>query len=267
MRIRVAVAAVGCAALLAGCGSPPEGAADGKKSREPVSMANKGAAPLHPVPRGDGSRTPDDFNGDGLRDLVLDDLVHDGQGDDAGIGIAYGSRRGGKRGIDAGARQLLSAHKNGATTKGELPAAFDSAASCDLNRDGFTDLVVATDPPYNGIGQPPVPLQILFGSPAGLGGKAVKLAVPGGARDGNEWPDQPVCGDFDGDNAADLVVHASNAQISFLRGPFAKKGTPRSGKLLKAPGTVLRGPALDVDRDGYDDLVVYAGGGTARSSL
>ncbi|MDG4858580.1 VCBS repeat-containing protein, partial [Streptomyces sp. T-3] len=49
--------------------------------------------------------------------------------------------------------------------------------------------------------------------------------------------------------------------------PFAKKGTPRSGKLLKAPGTVLRGPALDVDRDGYDDLVVYAGGGTARSSL
>ncbi|NBE51333.1 VCBS repeat-containing protein [Streptomyces sp. YC537] len=260
---------VGCALLLTGCSGEGEG------EDRPATAAHRTGeqVPALPVPRGDGSQLAargDDFNGDGLRDLVLDDLVHDGHGDDAGIGIAYGTRRG----IGAGARHLLVPAERAAPTKGERPAAFDAAASCDLDGDGFTDLVVATDPPYDGIGQPPVPVQLLFGSPGGLTGKAVKLAIPATARYGNEWPDQPVCGDFDGDGANDLVVHASNAQIGFLRGPFSsgkskrgKAGAPRSGKVLKAPGTVLRGPALDVNRDGYDDFVVRASGGRSRSGL
>ncbi|MGW7071887.1 FG-GAP repeat domain-containing protein [Streptomyces sp. NPDC054855] len=245
-------AVVSCALLLAGCGGNDD-AAKPDARHKPVSMAGKGAAQL-PVPAGKGSKVDDDFNGDGSPDLVLDDLVHSGHGDDAGIGVVYGS----KSGLRPGARQLLSARKNGARTKGELPAAFESEASCDLDKDGFTDLLVSTDPPYDGIGRPPVPLQILFGSPQGLKGKAVKVKVPAQARIGNDWSDQPVCGDFDGDGASDLVLHASGARLTFLRGPFKRSGAPRAaGKPLAAPGNdLVTGRATDVDRDGYDDVLV-----------
>ncbi|MFE0105756.1 FG-GAP repeat domain-containing protein [Streptomyces sp. NPDC059009] len=261
-RARLVSVAVGCAALLTlatACGGSGSDGGSGGDRHKPVSLAGKGAA-LRPVPQGKGSRVDDDFNGDGARDLVLDDLAHPDGGDDAGIGVLYG----GPDGLTPGARQLLTAHANGARTKGQLPAAFESEASCDLNKDGFTDLVVSTDPPYDGQGQPPVPLQILFGSPRGLAGKAVKLQVPAQARFGNDWADQPACGDFDGDGASDLVVHASGARLSFLRGPFTRKGAPRAaGKPLLSPGNdILPLPATDVDRDGYDDIVVRKAGGT-----
>ncbi|MFG2651715.1 FG-GAP repeat domain-containing protein [Streptomyces sp. NPDC048436] len=260
--------AVGCALLLAGCGGGGDDGAGGTDARHrPVSMAGKGAGQL-PVPRGKGSKIDDDFNGDGAPDLVLDDLVHSGHGDDAGIGVVYGSTSG----LRPGARQLLSARANGARTKGELPAAFESEASCDLDRDGFSDLLVSTDPPYNGQGQPPVPLQILFGSPQGLKGKAVKVKVPERSRFGNDWSDQPVCGDFDGDGATDLVLHASGARLTYLRGPFKRTGAPRAaGKPLTAPGNdLVTGRATDVDRDGYDDVLVRKAAnasGAATSAL
>ncbi|MFD0551447.1 FG-GAP repeat domain-containing protein [Streptomyces rectiviolaceus] len=226
-------AAVSCALLLAGCGGGNDGADRPDTRHRPVSMAGKGAA-QQPVPQGKGSKADDDFNGDGAPDLVLDDLVHSGHGDDAGIGVVYGSRSG----LRPGARQLLSARANGARTKGELPAAFESEASCDLDKDGFTDLLVSTDPPYDGLGQPPVPLQIIFGSTQGLKGKAVKVKVPAQSRIGNDWSDQPVCGDFDGDGASDLVLHASGARLTFLRGPFKRTGAPRAaGKPLPRPAT------------------------------
>ncbi|MFF1693406.1 FG-GAP repeat domain-containing protein [Streptomyces sp. NPDC058257] len=255
-------AAVSCALLLAGCGGGDDAEKPDARHR-PVSMAGKSAAQL-PIPRGKGSKVDDDFNGDGAPDLVLDDLVHEGHGDDAGIGVVYGSRTG----LRPGARQLLSARANGARTKGELPASFESEASCDLDKDGFSDLLVSTDPPYDGLGQPPVPLQILFGSPKGLTGKAVKVKVPAQSRFGNDWSDQPVCGDFDGDGANDLVLHASGARLTFLRGPFKRNGAPRAaGKPLAAPGNdLVTGKATDVDRDGYDDLVVRKAAGASGAA-
>jgi hypothetical protein len=241
-------AVVGTALLLGACGP---GADAGAARPTPERFAD--APAKLPVPRGKGSRTPDDFNGDGHRDLVLDTLVKaQSHADDAGIGIVYG----GVRGLTPGARQLVSPAKYAARTKGQLPAVFDAEASCDLDKDGFTDLIVSTDPPYDGQGMPPVPLQILFGSPGGLT-RAVTLAVPAAARFGNDWPDQPVCGDFDGDGAEDLVLHASGQRLSYLRGPFSHKGTPRAaGAAVPSPGEVPTGPAADVNRDGYDDLVV-----------
>ncbi|OXY97661.1 FG-GAP repeat domain-containing protein [Streptomyces diastatochromogenes] len=245
--------------LLAACGptAPDAGHAT------PTRIAD---APARlPVPHGKGSRTPDDFNGDGHRDLVLNDLVKEQRhADDAGIGIVYG----GPHGLTPGARQLLSPKKQAAPTKGQLPAVFGAEESCDLDGDGFTDLIVSTDPPYDGQGRPPVPLQILFGSPAGLTGRAVKLTVPDRARFGNDWPDQPVCGDFDGDGKKDLVLHASGGRLSYLRGPFSRKGAPRAaGAPLPSPGEVPTGPAADVDGDGYDDLVVRTAEGTGTSAV
>ncbi|MFJ4829421.1 FG-GAP repeat domain-containing protein [Streptomyces sp. NPDC088747] len=252
-------------ALLTGCAGEGDGGSEPDAAGDPV-VAAKAPARL-PVPRGKGSATPDDFNGDGHPDLVLNDLVKgpdDTHGDDAGIGVVYGS----VRGLTPGARQLLSPTSQAAPTDGQLPAVFDAEASADLDGDGFTDLVVSTDPPYDGQGMPPVPLQILFGSPSGLTGKAVKLTIPAQARDGNEWPDQPVPGDFDGDGATDLVVHASNGQLSYLRGPFTRKGAPRAaGAPLASPGNVPTGPAADVNGDGRDDLLVRTAEGTAESAI
>lgn len=248
--------------LAAACG--PTSHDDAESARHtPVQLAD---APAQlPIPRGKGSKTPDDFNGDGHRDLVLNDLVKaQAHADDAGIGIVYGS----DRGLTPGARQLLSPRRQAAPTKGRLPAVFDAEETCDLDGDGFTDLVVSTDPPYDGQGRPPVPLQLLFGSPKGLTGKAVKLTIPASARVGNDWPDRPVCGDFDGDGAQDLVVHATGGQLSFLRGPFSRKGTPRTaGAPVPAPGNVPTGPSADVNGDGYDDLVIRTAEGPGPSAL
>lgn len=267
MRIRIArttvTAAAGCACalLLAACAGA-QGPGPGKNGdAPPTALSGLAGAQRHGVPRGDGSHIPDDFNGDGHRDLVLNHLVKpasDAHGDDAGIGIVYGSA---SRGLDPSTRQLLSAHANAAKIGDTLPSAFDAEASCDLDQDGFTDLVVATDPPYNGIGRPPVPLQILFGSPAGLTGKAVALRIPDRARFGNEWPDHPVCGDFDGDKKPDLAVTASAGRLSFLRGPFTRAGRPHAaGGTIPSAGPALSPPEprADANGDGYDDLVYAA---------
>ncbi|MET7480773.1 VCBS repeat-containing protein [Streptomyces sp. NPDC005648] len=264
MRVRTGGAAVtasvcGALLLLAACGP---GADAGAAQRTPVRIAN---APAElPIPHGKGSGTPVDFNGDGHRDLVLDDLVKaESHADDAGIGIVYGSAHG----LTPGARQLLSPARYASRTKGQLPAVFDAEATCDLDGDGFTDLVVSTDPPYDGQGRPPVPLQLLYGSPRGLT-HAVPLTVPDRARFGNDWPDQPVCGDFDGDGAQDLVLHASAGRLSYLRGPFSRGGAPRSAAgPLPAGGELPTGPAADVNRDGYDDLLVRTTEGSSTSSV
>ncbi|MDO0913193.1 VCBS repeat-containing protein [Streptomyces sp. DT2A-34] len=248
---------------LAACGPDRHSDNAGPAPHTPVQIAD---APARlPVPHGKGSKTSDDFNGDGHRDLVLNDLVKSqAHADDPGIGIVYG----GDRGLAAGARQLLSPQRQAAPTKGQLPAVFDAEETCDLNGDGFTDLVVSTDPPYDGQGRPPVPLQLLFGSPNGLTGKAVTLTIPASARAGNDWPDQPVCGDFDGDGAQDLVVHASDVQLTFLRGPFSRKGKPKAAAApIPAPGNAPTGPAADVDHDGYDDLVVRTAQGAGTSAV
>ncbi|MFJ6659556.1 FG-GAP repeat domain-containing protein [Streptomyces sp. NPDC091377] len=259
----LAVVAAVLAGSLTACGSGA-GEDSPRDGRTPVRKAAE-SRPARPVPRGDGSETPDDFNGDGHRDLVLNDLVKDqAHADDAGVGIVYG----GPDGLVPGARQLLAPERYAARTGGQVPAAFDAEAGCDLDGDGFTDLVLTTDPPYDGQGRPPVPVQLLFGSPKGLAGKAVKLVVPDAARAGKDWPDHPVCGDFDGDGAQDLVLHASEQQLSYLRGPFDRKGAPdAAGAPVPAPGNVPTGPAADVDRDGRDDLVIRTAEGEGDASL
>ncbi|MGZ3116723.1 FG-GAP repeat domain-containing protein [Streptomyces sp. H62] len=257
--------ALGCLLLLAACGQGGTAPTTEDGAPTPVRAAQAPAPAPLPVPRGDGSEVPDDFNGDGHRDLVLDDLVKaQSHADDAGIGIVYGS----SRGPVPGTRQLLTPKKYAAPTDGQLPAVFEAEASCDLDGDGFTDLVVTTDPPYDGQGRPPVPLQLLFGSPSGPADRAVPLTVPERARYGNDWPERPVCGDFDGDGAQDLVLHASAGRLSYLRGPFTREGAPRqAGAPLTSPGEAPTGPAADVDRDGYDDLVVRASTGPGEASV
>ncbi|MGA5267997.1 FG-GAP repeat domain-containing protein [Streptomyces lydicamycinicus] len=264
-----ATAGLGLALLLSSCGLlSPSGDA------RPAAPHRASTLPrARPVPTGHGSRTAPDFNGDGHPDLVLDSLLAPagGHDDDPGIGIVYGSARG----LDPATRELLTPARHAAPTAGTVPASFDAETVCDLDRDGFSDLVVTTDPPYDGVGRPPVPVQLLFGSPHGLGpARAVKLRIPDRARFGNEWPDQPVCGDFDGDGAPDLAVTASGPRISYLRGPFTRTGAPKAaGAPVDIPGTALAPTAplssSDLDGNGADDLLVRAAdpGRRARGRL
>lgn len=257
----LALLLTGCSGSDAGSGGRSGGGSGGggTKNGDTAPLSGASSVPKRPVPRGDGSEVPADFNGDGHRDLVLNDLVKAPdavQGDDAGIGIVYGS--GSPRGVDPAVRQTLSPTANGAATDGVLPAAFDAAATCDLDGDGFADLIVSTDPPYDGLGRPPVPLQLLFGGPDGITGKAVVLKIPAKARFGDDWPDHPVCGDFDGDEKPDLAVSASAGRVSYLRGPFSRTGAPRAATApVPGGGPVLYAPTgkADTDGDGYDDLV------------
>ncbi|MEU0693622.1 VCBS repeat-containing protein [Streptomyces niveus] len=253
----LALLLTGCSGSGDGDGEPGSGAK--AKNGDTTPLAGGASVPKRPVPLGEGSEVPADFNGDGHRDLVLNDLVKAPdaiQGDDAGIGIVYGSDS--PRGVDPAVRQTLSPTANGAATDGVLPAAFDAAATCDLDGDGYSDLIVSTDPPYDGLGRPPVPLQLLFGGPEGITGKAVVLKIPAKARYGDDWPDHPVCGDFDGDGEPDLAVSASAGQVSYLRGPFSRAGAPKSATApVPGGGPVLYAPTgkADTDGDGYDDLV------------
>ncbi|MFE3738907.1 FG-GAP repeat domain-containing protein [Streptomyces sp. NPDC059134] len=245
------------------------------KNGDTAPGAGATATARRAVPRGRGSRLPDDLNGDGHPDLVLNDLVTaagDTYGDDAGIGIVYGAK--GATPFDPAVRQTLDPRERGARVDGVLPAAFDAVAACDLDGDGFGDLIIATDPPYNGIGTPPVPLQILFGGPQGPTGRAVVLKIPAKARAGDEWPDHPVCGDFDGDGEVDLAVTASGGRVGFLRGPFDRTGAPRAAAApVPGGGPVLTAPEpkSDANGDGYNDLVVLdrprAPGAAARGTL
>ncbi|MEC4016390.1 FG-GAP repeat domain-containing protein [Streptomyces sp. H27-D2] len=258
----VLLAGVGIRAWTASDSPGKGGEARGSDGPTVAKARHAPVPPARRVPRGKGGKLDDDFNGDGYRDLVIDELVkrrQDVHGDDAGIGIVYGTKAGG---LDPAVRQLLSPARNATATKGVLPAAFDAQTSCDLDKDGYADLVIGADPPYDGIGTPPVPFQILYGGPHGLTGKAVKLRVPKNARAGRDWPDHPVCGDFDGDGGPDLALTAGARKLSFLRGPFSRSGAPRGASgPVPVRGSVLLSPRplADVNGDGYDDLVVRAG--------
>lgn len=252
------------------------GAGAGAKNGDAPPPAGRTAGDLLPVPRGRGSRLPDDFNGDGHRDLVLNDLVvapgesradgrsNGGAPDDAGIGIVYGTA--GPHALDPAVRRLLTPRAHATAVRGRPPAVFEAAASCDLDGDGFADLVIATDtPPYDGTDRPPAALHLLFGSPTGLSGTAVALHIPEQAHLGDAPPGHPVCGDFNGDDSPDLAVTASargaGFRVGFLRGPFSRTGAPRSaGATVSVAGPALSAPATgpDTDADGYDDLVVFA---------
>ncbi len=84
--------AVGCTALLlalTACTAPSSTSSDRKNgdTPPPARARTQAETASAPVPRGTGSRVPYDFNGDGHRDLVVNDLVKapedsHGDGDD-----------------------------------------------------------------------------------------------------------------------------------------------------------------------------------------
>ncbi|MHB9758208.1 hypothetical protein ACYBSK_27830 [Streptomyces sp. BYX5S] len=247
------VAACAALVLLAGCGG---GGDDGAKAPSPGGGSPSLSTPTasRSPAAGKGSHDPDDFNGDGHRDLLLPVETSDGQPrsepSDGRILVVYGSARG----LDPGTRTMSGRGDlglpapGGSASAAAPPEAVDAraVAAADLDGDGFTDLAV----PVTGqesvsdgqLSAHPTTLYVVWGSPRGPGGsdrEPTAVRLPRGAS--VLGLDKAVRGDFDGDGRHDLAgLETSGGTVWLLYGPFDRAtGAPaRTGTLPGTGGTL-----------------------------
>nr|WP_239091478.1 FG-GAP and VCBS repeat-containing protein [Streptomyces sp. SID14478] len=215
-----------------------------------------------------GSGVPSDFNGDGTADLAVGapgtrvgGAVF-GKGSDgikgAGSVVAY---YGGADGVTPARHTYVDQDTANGPGSSEAYDLFGAqTAAGDFDADGFADLAVSApreDVPGdvdNG------EVQILWGSPQGLG-KGTVLADPAPTRH-DHFGAGLAAGDFDGDGTTDLVIGSSSATLDVFTGGIAKDGTPGKvgSRALPLRGAVDAGilglTAGDVNKDGRTDLIV-----------
>ncbi|MGA4839037.1 FG-GAP repeat domain-containing protein [Streptomyces sp. G45] len=231
-------------ALLAGCGGGgDEDRGDGKPGAPPGAPASDGP-PIasRPPARGDGSKDPDDLNGDGHRDLVVTAPkgVPGTQGALTRAVVVYGSAHG----PDPATRSVYDRRDLGLPAAPPGPTADDgrspdATTTADLDGDGFADVVSHSAEKVTGAPRPgqmgdrrPVAF-VSWGTPGGPrhGARAVRLPATAGLA-------SLVRGDFDGDGHHDLAgLAADGSSVRLLFGPFT-----RSGAAARAEGRQLPDP-------------------------
>ncbi|MER6912794.1 FG-GAP-like repeat-containing protein [Streptomyces sp. NPDC000594] len=197
---------------------------------------------------------PEDFNGDGYRDVVvsapganMEDTLKPGY-----LAVFYGGRSGPLH----ERRTLIHQDSPGVPGTAETGDSFGStSATGDLDRDGYTDLVVSAGSEDVGAVRDAGTVAVLWGGPKGLTSGAT---LKNGVRERGELGAQMAVGDFDGDGDADLVLsEASGSVLHTLSGPFRRNGTPAASAVLQDDNAIyLRDLAAgDVNGDRKDDLV------------
>jgi hypothetical protein len=190
-----------------------------------------------------------DVNGDGYSDLIIG-----APGFDHGRGKAY---------LYLGGPQGLPARPDW-TFEGEAPgdALGDRVGSAgDLNGDGFGDVYVTASGWRKGLGK----VYVFYGSPGGLA-RLPSWSAHGEGRPPLSFGDCTVpTGDLNGDGYDDLAIGAYG--YDGLRGEVFVYNGSRSG-LSPKPGWRAQGeargdqfgyglgPAGDLNKDGFDDLVI-----------
>ncbi|MFE0878798.1 FG-GAP repeat domain-containing protein [Streptomyces smyrnaeus] len=237
--------------LLTGCGSG--GGTHGKdssKSGSPSAGPPSAPAESRAPSRGKGSKDPDDFNGDGHRDLLLSVPVGDDRKKPESLApeqlaIVYGS----SKGLDAATRTVHSRTDLGIPVGEQRPVSTEDVVAADLDGDGFSDIITPAD---NGkyvaegnIRASRVLPYVTWGGPYGPGtadGPGGTGRSSGSGRSAGQKKATPVQlpssvsrlgvedlvrGDFNGDGHHDLAASAQNKSSTvLLYGPFSRYGAP-----------------------------------------
>lgn len=183
-----------------------------------------------------------DFNGDGYEDMYA--AVPDGTVSGlkkAGYLVVY---PGDAKGISPARHRVINQNTSGVPGTAAANARFGAGTPADIDRDGYTDLLVSAG---NG------PEVILFGGTSGLGTRAVEFRGRGYAL-----------GDFDGDgrtDAAGIDRTDWNGKIVLDENIGADGSVGSTRTALTADGVTVfeRVQTVDMNNDGKDDLLVSSG--------
>lgn len=200
-----------------------------------------------------------DFNGDGYRDVAIaaPAATVNGKTWAGQVAVVYGTAAG----LDPARRKVISQNTAGIPGEAESYDEFgDQVAAADLNRDGYSDLVVGAQHEQAGAMEDAGTVVVVWGSASGLsGGTTVKNPLP---LYGSYFGLSIAAADFTGDGKPDLAISAQGDsaspayRIRLIRGPFGKSGSTGTVSSY-SPG--IDKPALTAGRVSGDtkaDLVV-----------
>ncbi|WP_421108634.1 FG-GAP repeat domain-containing protein [Streptomyces sp. NEAU-S77] len=274
----------GVLALLTGCGAGGSGDGPRDARGSHASAASAGAASgggaargagstaTTPVPRGKGSKLPDDVNGDRYPDLQLP-VPPRKRGLPSRIAFVHGSHNG----LHPAARTVLRRADLGLPADDVAVAGATEVATADLDGDGYAD-VTTTGGERLGAAEakrthatvrtaPYIAWGSAGGPPHARSAARVQLTGPTDSVD----PQRPTVGDFNGDGHHDLaVVRANRRSFLVLYGPFSRAGRPATTVPYRSP---FRGGHAEIgdlvaDRirgDRPTDLVVHGLSAAAQS--
>ncbi|WP_328748974.1 FG-GAP-like repeat-containing protein [Streptomyces sp. NBC_00285] len=196
-----------------------------------------------------------DFNGDGYKDAVATapQAAVGGTWWAGAVGIVYGSA--------AGVGRAASVSQNTAGVPGaaeDYDTFGEAVAVGDLNKDGYSDLVVGVPNETVGNDVEGGTVVIVWGSSSGLKGATTVQDPAPGKHD--RWGQALAVGDFTGDGRPDLAVGSTGTTQYIVKGGFTKAGATGAKLTYTTSWTgskgVTRLTSGKVNTDAKADLVI-----------